>query len=398
MRRTATISLVAMMAGQVAVAMGIMTVPVLAPQIAADIKVAPSQIGLYSAIVFAGAIMFTSLAGSVIDRYGSIRTTQLALLIAAFGLLISLLSWIPAFIVGAFTVGMGYGIATPAASHLLARTIAAERRGLVFSIKQSGVPLGGFILGLTIPVIAFHRSWEYGLLSVISVLIVLIIILQIIRPRFDTDLNKNRQISPAETLAAIKMAVSDPRLRPLALASFIYAMMQLSIFTFYVVFLVEKIGLTPVTAGVVYSIMHIGGIIGRPSLGWVSDKILPARPLLSAVGFSIFLCALILAVLTSNWSFETLCILSFLTGVITAGWNGVYIAEIARVIPPEEVGRATGGVSSFTFLGVAIGPAIFTAIVGFTGSYSIAFLVVGVIAIGPAIILLIPAQKLKYTG
>jgi len=184
-----------MMAGQVAVAMGIMTVPVLAPQIAADIKVAPSQIGLYSAIVFAGAIMFTSLAGSVIDRYGSIRTTQIALLISAFGLLISLLNWIPAFIVGAFAVGMGYGIATPAASHLLARTIVAERRGLVFSIKQSGVPLGGFILGLTIPVIAFHRSWEYGLLSVIIILIMLMTILQIIRPRFDIDLNKNRKIS-----------------------------------------------------------------------------------------------------------------------------------------------------------------------------------------------------------
>ena len=176
-----------MMAGQVAVAMGIMTVPVLAPQIAADIKIAPSQIGLYSAIVFAGAIMFTSLAGSVIDRYGSIRTTQIALLISAFGLLISLLNWIPAFIVGAFAVGMGYGIATEKTSLSCEIDIG---RGLVFSIKQSGVPLGGFILGLTIPVIAFHRSWEYGLISVIIILIMLMTVLQIIRPRFDIDLIK----------------------------------------------------------------------------------------------------------------------------------------------------------------------------------------------------------------
>jgi MFS family permease len=81
--------------------------------------------------------------------------------------------------------------------------------------------------------------------------------------------------------------------------------------------------------------------------------------------------------------------LSFVAGVVAAGWNGVYISEIARVMPSADVGRATGGVSAFTFLGVVIGPAAFTTIVGFSGSYSIAFLVVGTIAIGPAVILLL---------
>ena len=393
MGQAATISLMAMMVGQIAVAMAIMTVPVLAPQISTDIGVEPSQIGLYSAFAFTGAITFTSLAGSVIARYGSIRTTQIALLIGAFGLLISLFMWVPAFILGAFAVGMGYGVATPAASHLLARTIAIHRRGLVFSIKQSGVPIGGFILGLTIPVIAFHHGWHAGLLTVITMLLLLAALLQTIRNYFDTNLNKAQKISATETVTALKMAMTDARLRPLAIASFIYAMMQLSIFTFYVVVLVEKVNLDPVTAGTVFSIMHIGGIFGRPLLGWVSDKLLPTRPLLSLVGFAIFLCGLVLATLDTNWSFKILCVFSLITGVVTAGWNGVYISEIARVIPTEEVGRATGGVSAFTFLGVAIGPAMFTAILSFTSSYSIAFLVVGTVALGPAILLLLPSKS-----
>ncbi|MFL2934629.1 MAG: MFS transporter [Thalassobaculaceae bacterium] len=395
MGKTAIISLTAMIAGQIAIAMAIMTVPVLAPQISEDINIDPSKIGLYSAAAFAGAITFTSLAGSVIARYGAIRTTQIALFLGAFGLCISLLMWIPAFIVGAFAVGMGYGVATPAASHLLARTIAPQQRGFIFSIKQSGVPIGGFLLGVTIPVIAFHYSWQYGLLSIILLLFLLILLLQTIRTLFDTGLERDRKISPAETVAAVKLAVKDSRLRPLVLSSFIYAMMQLSIFTFYVVVLVEQVNLDPVTAGTVFSIMHVGGIVGRPLLGWVSDKILPAVPLLSLVGFAIFLCGLALATLDANWPYLLLCALSLVTGIITAGWNGVYISEIARVMPSTEVGRATGGVSAFTFLGVVIGPAVFTAIIGLSGSYSAAFLVVGTIAIGPAVILFLKHHNQK---
>ena len=196
-------------------------------------------------------------------------------------------------------------------------------------------------------------------------------------------------------MTAVKLALKDSRLRPLALSSFIYAMMQLSIFTFYVVVLVEQVNLDPVTAGTVFSIMHVGGIVGRPLLGWISDKILPAVPLLSLVGFAIFLCGLALATLDANWPYLPLCALSLVTGVVAAGWNGVYISEIARVMPSTEVGRATGGVSAFTFLGVVIGPAVFTAIIGLSGSYSAAFLVVGTIAIGPAVILFLQHHNQK---
>ena len=71
------------------------------------------------------------------------------------------------------------------------------------------------------------------------------------------------------------------------------------------------------------------------------------------------------------------------------------LREIARVMPSTEVGRATGGVSAFTFLGVVIGPAVFTAIIGLSGSYSAAFLVVGTIAIGPAVILFLQYHNQK---
>lgn len=380
-----------MILGQIAIAMAIMTVPVLAPRIASDLKIEASRVGLYSAIVFAGAIIFTSMAGSVIARHGSVRTTQIAMLLGAAGLAASLAGWLPGLLVGAFAAGMGYGVATPAASQLLARTIPPRHRGLVFSIKQSGVTVGGFLLGLTVPVVAAAHGWPWGLATVIAILIVVACALQTVRGGFDTELDPNRKIRPSETLAAIRMVLGDNRLRPLALSSFVYAMMQLSIFTFYVVVLVERGGLDPVVAGATFSIMHVGGIIGRPLLGWISDRILPARPLLSVVGFGIFGLGLALAALDDTWPRPLLWALSVAAGVIAAGWNGVYISEIARVLPSHQVGRATGGVSAFTFFGVAIGPALFSAVVGFSGSYAAAFVTVGTVALVPAVLLLRPA-------
>ena len=395
MDRNAGLALTAMMAAQVAIAMAIMTVPVLAPQIAADIEIEAGQVGLYSATVFMGAIVFTSLAGSVIGRYGSIRTTQIAMLMGVIGLAVSLGGWVPTVLIGAFAAGMGYGVATPAASHLLARTIPRENRGLVFSLKQTGVPIGGFVIGLTVPVIAAEHGWQWGVAAVISFLMLITMGLQTLRKRFDDDRDPTQSIRPTETLAAVRMVLADSRLRPLALASFVYAMMQLSLFTFYVVVLVERGGLDPVTAGATFSIMHVGGVIGRPFLGWISDRVLPARPLLSLIGFLIFGCGLALAALDDSWPRPLLWVVSLGAGIVAAGWNGVYIGEIARVMPGPEVARATGGVSAFTFLGVAIGPAVFSAMVAMTEDYVAGFLTVGTVALIPAFLLLRAPRKLN---
>jgi MFS family permease len=398
MDRDAGLALGSTMIAQIAIAMAIMTVPVLAPQIAADIQVQASHIGLYSATVFTGAIVFTSVAGSVIGRHGAIRTTQIAMLLGAFGLAVSLDGWLPALMLGAFAAGLGYGVATPAASHLLARTVARKNRGFILSLKQTGVPIGGFLLGLTIPRIADQHGWPWGIAVVIGFLLVLALGLQSLRAKFDNDRDPRLRVRPAETMAAIRMVLRDDRLRPLALASFVYAMMQLSLFTFYVVVLVEEGGLDLVTAGAVFSIMHVGGIIGRPFLGWVSDRILPARPLLAIIGFAIFGCGLALAALDDSWPRPMLWAVSLAAGVAAAGWNGVYIGEIARVMPGPDVARATGGVSAFTFLGVAIGPALFSAIVGISESYIAAFLTVGTFALIPALLLLRSPRESNQTG
>jgi len=62
-----------------------------------------------------------------------------------------------------------------------------------------------------------------------------------------------------------------------------------------------------------------------------------------------------------------------LYGASAVGWNGVFLAEVARSAPQGQVGTATGGTQFFTFGGAMAGPPVFTAIVSATGSYAWGF-------------------------
>ena len=67
-----------------------------------------------------------------------------------------------------------------------------------------------------------------------------------------------------------------------------------------------------------------------------------------------------------NWYF-------WCCGITAFGWNGVHMAELARVAPPRLLGEVTSAANLFGFLGSVGGPLGFTLVVGWSGSYALAF-------------------------
>jgi hypothetical protein len=82
-------------------------------------------------------------------------------------------------------------------------------------------------------------------------------------------------------------------------------------------------------------------------------------------------------------------------GAAAVGWNGVFLAEVARQAPPGKASAATGGVLTCTFLGVVLGPPAFGAIVSLLGSYRTAFILIAM----PALLfgLLLVSQRRHFS-
>ncbi|MDE2480099.1 MAG: MFS transporter, partial [Betaproteobacteria bacterium] len=137
-----------------------LAVPAIAPDVAATTRLPLSAVGLYSGALYVGAMLSALNAGLPVLRLGAMRTAQWCLGIVACGLLL-VASAVPLLLpVGAVLIGVGYGSSTPSSSHLFAYEVPARWRGLVFSIKQTGVPLGGMLAGALLPSADLRVGWR----------------------------------------------------------------------------------------------------------------------------------------------------------------------------------------------------------------------------------------------
>src|SRR5690606_29909050 len=99
-------------------------------------------------------------SGAWVARFGAVRVSQAAMLACALATLAALAGSLLPLALAALALGTGYGIINPAASTLLARHAPVARRGLFFSIKQTGVPLGVASAGLLMPLGLHALGWR----------------------------------------------------------------------------------------------------------------------------------------------------------------------------------------------------------------------------------------------
>ncbi len=358
---------------QAMVAMALLTLPVMAPDVAKAVGVSPALIGVYVAIVYAGAMLASLAAGTTVKRLGAIRVSQIGLVLCALGLALCAIPSPWAMSVGAVLIGFGYGPITPASSHLLARTTDPRRMSLVFSIKQTGVPLGGVLAGAFVPGVLLLLGWQGALLVSAAANLVCALIAQPLCAHLDADRDKAQPLVLGGLVQPIRLVLKHPALRMLAACSFVFSMAQLSLTTYLVTFLNVTLAYTLVAAGAALSIAQVGGMAGRILWGWLADRYTGARTMLAALAVLMAMGALATAMLRPDT--PTLLIMAVLVvfGATAVGWNGVYLAEVARQAPPGLASVATGGTLAVTFLGVVLGPPMFGALSEWFGSYRAGF-------------------------
>ncbi|RYY58643.1 MAG: MFS transporter, partial [Comamonadaceae bacterium] len=164
------LALGATLAVQACVSLSLAAAPVLAPAVAPGLGIAPERVGLFIATCYLFAMVSGLRTGAWSAQRGPTRVSQLLLLVMAAGLALAMLGNAVVFLLAAVLIGAAYGASNPAAAAILGRHAPPGSPGLVFSLKQAGVPLGVAAAGLLLPLALTHAGWRIavGLVALVA--------------------------------------------------------------------------------------------------------------------------------------------------------------------------------------------------------------------------------------
>lgn len=380
--------LIAMLMQQAFATVSKMALPVLGPLAAADMAVDPSMIGVFVSITAAFGLFTTLACGNFIRRYGALRTSQISLFVVGAGLGVMGLGLLPLMIVAAALLGLGATVATPASSHILARHCPPKYAPVVFSIKQTGVPVGVMVTGLTLPALAVVYGWGVASIFAGAACCLFALMLQPIRTRFDNDRVPDQKLHWGDAFGTLRSVLRDTSLRPLAAAGFSFIGLQAVFTTFTVTYLVEVVGQTVQTAGSVFGLAMTIAIPARILWGWVASGRIAPRYLLAFFGITMFVAVAAMGLMTAAWPMVAIAAVVLSCSATAVSWHGVLLAEVARIAPAGQVAGTTGGVLAFGNAGQMLLPSAFSGLYLISGSYLMAFAVCGLPAMAAGLWLL----------
>jgi MFS family permease len=353
-------------------------VPVVAPSMTADLGVPPEMVGNFSSLNTFGAILFLLFGTPLVAAFGPARLLQWGVLTGAGALALVALGQLWLLPLAAILMGIGYGPTGPAGSRILQATAPPRHRVLIFSIKQAGAPLGGALAGLLAAPVAAIWGWQAAMFCGVAMAVLAAVALQPMRGSLDAERNPafplREAFTPRRLGAPIATLRMHPVLPPLCLQAFAFAALQGCLFSFTVTWLVEAHGMALTAAGTLYATMQLAGVVGRLILGWAADRLGDAVRTLCVHGLAAAGLSALWVLAGPSLSWLPALGLAFLCGFTAASWNGIFLAEVARVVPADRVAEASSGAIMLCFLGYLSAPSAFAFTVGATGSWTLPFM------------------------
>ncbi len=362
--------------------LALLVLPVAAPVVTEELALDPAFIGLYTGIIFAVSTAAQMGCGGVIQRFGGLRAIQASMVMLGVGLVISAAGSAAVFLFAAILMGIFYSVSTPGSSQILSKYSPPQLAPLTFSIKQTGVPLGGMAAGFIVPFFVSRFGWEGAFIGCGIICVFMALILQPLRAEFDRDREPGTKISPKDILrtfrSTIRMVSVHPELRNLAFAGFSFAGLQLAFTTYFVTYMVQDLGHSLETAGWVFAVSQAFAIGARIFWGVVGSRWMASRWLLACLGVTMGAASVVVGLFDNQWSTSAILLIAILISVTAIGWNGILLAEIARLAPSGDVGGTTGGVIGFASFGSMAFPAAYSLLLSLTGSFSLGFYIAGI--------------------
>ena len=372
--------------------------PVCGPVLTGAFHLAPQRIGVIGASIWGGALAFVFVGGFVLNRFRPVTLFQIVMLAEALGIAFALTGSKVLLFLGAVLIGLGYGPNIPAGSTILAARTPPSRSGILFSLKQGAVSIGNVLGGLILAPLAAYAGYRGAVGLAAATGLAAFVLLIFAARRIDVPAVRGPQRRHRDSLVApVRALARNRRLRVRAVLAFALASTQSICTNFLVAYLVTRIGFPMGHAGLVFAVLQGAGFVGRLLAGWLADATgTPGRNL--AIQAMVAALAMVgLASVTADTPVFVVLLLAALAGVSALGWNGVFIAEAARLAGKGAVAETTAGAVSVIYFARVIGPGAGDLIVSTTGSWPDIFLAAAALA-GTLSLVVIRSEALAPPG
>jgi MFS family permease len=377
--------LIATLAAQTLATMALFSLPAIAPAVAPALHVQGELVGVFVSVVYGVGIISALFSPGFIHRFGAVRTLQSVLATTAAMLLLAAGGSVVWLGTSAVVLGLAYGAAAPASTHLLVPHTPPRVFNMVMSLRQIGVPLGGVLGSLLLPPLLLHLGWREALLAELPAVLLLAALLQIPRRSWDVDASPTHRLLGRGLLAPFSLLHDGPMLR-LSIASFSYSGTQLCFIAFMTTHLTTVVGFDLITAGRALALYQITGAVTRPIWGWIADRWLTPGHTLAVHGFGMAAAAVAAGAFGPDWSHAAVLTVAAIAGATAGGYTGVAYAEYAHLGGARRT-EATGLGTAVMFAGVLLIPSSFGVAVAASGGYVLAYSTLAVLALASAVLL-----------
>lgn len=382
----------AMLGTQVLISVAVLSLSVLMPAVARDLMIDPKLVGAFTAVTYAVASAVALASAGPISRLGAVRVCQFAMIFAALGLALNAAATLAATIVAVILIGVAQGPINPASAHILTQRVPRAWYSLVFSVKQTGVPLGFAAAGILLPLLLPMIGWRGASLVAAGMLAAGVVVLELLRARLDATV---APAGPSPGIwASVRYVLAHPEMRVLGWSALLFVVAQHTFTFFLVTYLYEHCRLNIAEAGFLLFLAQIGGTAQRLVLGALGDRF-PRMMLLGWTGVGIAAGAIATGLISATMPYWLIGLIVFAYGTVVISWNGVSIAEFARLAPAGQVAAVAAVQTALAFSGAVLGPPLF-GLVAALADYRSAFFLVAACVLAAAIWQITTSSRLRH--
>lgn len=351
----------------------------LSPILVETYGISKAQLGVVFTAMMLGSMAFTAVAGALTDRWGERRMLLIAGVLMAAGLAgAAVWESYPWLVTCMALFGIGYASSTPAGGRAILAWFDKDR-GFAMGIRQTGVPIGGLVGALTLPVVAGHLGYRPAF--VYATVLVMIPTLMAYFGYRESPGDSAPPMTFASVARGMRELLREPRLFALMATCMVLVASQLAMNAFVSVTAVNVVGTTAFVGALALACGQAAAGIGRLAWGYTSDRIFHGERLVPFAIIAVLaaLAAAMLALL-GRGAVVPLMLATALLGFSGAGWNGLFAAALAEVGGADRAASAIGIGLTGIFLASAVAPTAFGALADHT-TLHVAWSVISVLAL-----------------